>query len=60
MARISLGRAVAALGRRDDGRRLLAEALQRLVASRGADDSVTRRARSALDGLERPRAGSVR
>jgi serine/threonine-protein kinase len=60
MARVSLGRALGALGRRDDARRVLEEALARLVKSRGAEDSVTRRARGTLSGLERPRAGTVR
>ena len=55
--RISLGRALAAQGRRDDARRVLTDVVNRLNATRGAADSVTRRARGVLDGLERPRAG---
>ena len=58
MARISLGQAIAALGRRDEARRLLVEAMNRLAASHGADDSVTRRARGALESIERPRPGT--
>jgi serine/threonine-protein kinase len=58
--RISLGRALAAQGRRDEARRVLEDVVNRLTTSRGASDSVTRRARGALDGLERPRAGGGR
>jgi serine/threonine protein kinase/tetratricopeptide (TPR) repeat protein len=55
--RISLARALAAQGRREDARRLLVDVVSRLSSTRGAADSLTRRARGVLDGLERPRAG---
>ena len=55
--RISLGRALAAQGRRDDARRLLVDVVSRLSSTRGAADSATRRARGVLDALEQPRAG---
>jgi hypothetical protein len=33
------------------------DVVSRLSSTRGAADSLTRRARGVLDGLERPRAG---
>ena len=52
VVRVSLGRALAAQGKRDEARRVLTEVVARLTASRGAADSVTRRARGALSALQ--------
>lgn len=54
--RISLARALIDLGRPAEAEEVLRPALDRLTAGRGADDEWTKRAREALERLERPRA----
>jgi serine/threonine-protein kinase len=51
--RIPLARALTRLGRRGEAQELLRAVVERLSASRGADDPLTRQARSALDEVER-------
>ena len=51
--RISFGRALAALGRREEARGVLVGVVDRLSAKRGAADTWTRRAREAIESLER-------